>query len=166
VPDAEFRIIGATSEAVQQAAAKSERVQLAGFVSDLSAEYAQAAISVAPIRFGTGTRIKILEAFAHACPVVSTLPGAEGIAAVPGREIELAASPGDLVSRCIYLLRDADLRERIGQGGYALARRLYDSAAQHPRIVRLLREFLATHTAPAAKARAAATTTAAVPEVA
>jgi glycosyltransferase involved in cell wall biosynthesis len=163
VPDAEFRIIGATSDAVQQLAAKSQQVQLAGFVSDLSAEYAEAAISIAPIRFGTGTRIKILEAFAHACPVVSTLPGADGIAAIPGREIELTASPGDLVSRCIHLLKDADLRERIGQGGHALARRLYDSAAQHPRIVALVRDFLATHPAPTAKARAPAV--GAVPEV-
>jgi len=162
VPDAEFRIVGATSDTVAQMAAKSERVQLAGFVSDLSAEYAEAAISVAPIRFGTGTRIKILEAFAHACPVVSSLPGAEGIAAVPGREIELAAGAGDLVSRCIDLLRDAELRERIGQGGHALARRLYDSAAQHPRIVALLRDFLETHRAPPATEPAVATAAAEV----
>jgi glycosyltransferase involved in cell wall biosynthesis len=141
VPDAEFRIVGASGDTVRKLAAGAENVHIAGFVDDLAGEYAQAAISVAPIRFGTGTRVKILEAFAHACPVLSTLPGAEGIAAVPGQEIELATAATDLVSRCIVLLKDDAQRERIGRGGYALARRLYDRRAQHPRIVQMLRDF-------------------------
>jgi glycosyltransferase involved in cell wall biosynthesis len=127
-------------------------VQLAGFVDDLADAYAQAAISVAPIRFGTGTRIKILESFAYACPVVSTLAGAEGIDAVPGREIELCADTIEFVSHSIRLLKDPQAREQIGGGGHALATRLYDRKAQHPRLVAMLKDFLAAH-ATAAGAR-------------
>ncbi|HBY64181.1 MAG TPA: hypothetical protein DEH78_30535, partial [Solibacterales bacterium] len=54
-------------------------VHLAGAVPDVAPWYAQAGAVVAPIRAGGGTRIKILEAFAHGCPVVSTSLAAEGL---------------------------------------------------------------------------------------
>jgi glycosyltransferase involved in cell wall biosynthesis len=158
VPKARFQIVGAMGDYVRKFAAGAANVELAGFVDDLAGEYAQAAFSIAPIRFGTGTRVKIIEAFAHACPVVSTLAGAEGIPAIPGREIELAATPTELVSRCIYMLKDAALRQRIGQGGYALAQRLYDRRALQPQLVKMIHEFLETHRAPQQRAAAAAPT--------
>ena len=112
VPDAEFQLVGAASDTVRSAAANVPRVHLRGFVDDLADVYSAAAISIAPIRFGTGTRIKILEAFAHACPVVSTLAGAEGIEAVPGKEIELAVGAEDFAEQAISLLRDATAAEK------------------------------------------------------
>ena len=142
MPEAEFHLVGAASELVRQLAAASPRVQLRGFVDDLADVYAESAVSVAPIRFGTGTRIKILEAFAHACPVVATLPGAEGIAAVPGREIELAAAASDFAERTIALLRDREMAERIGLGGHVLATAHYDVATQQRLLAARLGEFL------------------------
>jgi polysaccharide biosynthesis protein PslH len=142
VPDAEFHLVGTASEFVRQLAAGAPRVRLRGFVDDLADVYAQASVSVAPIRFGTGTRIKILEAFAHACPVVSTLPGAEGIAAVPGRDIELAATASDFADRTISFLRDQPLAERIGHGGYELARAHYDVRKQQELLVARFRKLL------------------------
>jgi len=142
VPEAEFHLVGTASELVRQLAAAVPRVHLRGFVDDLADVYAESAVSVAPIRFGTGTRIKILEAFAHACPVVSTLPGAEGIAAVPGRDIELAADSVDFAERTISLLCDANLAQRIGRGGYALALAHYDAGKQQRLLVARLNDFL------------------------
>jgi glycosyltransferase involved in cell wall biosynthesis len=142
VPDAEFQIIGNVSESVRAAAAGVRNVQLSGFVPDLTDAYAQASISIAPIRFGTGTRVKILEAFAHACPVVSTLPGAEGIAAVPGQEIEFGLDAKDFAARCIELLNDRATAERLGQAAHALAARFYDRKVQHHRVAKILTDFL------------------------
>lgn len=142
IPDAEFQIIGNASESVRAAVADSRNVQLSGFVPDLTDAYAQASISIAPIRFGTGTRVKILEAFAHACPVVSTLPGAEGIAAVPGQEIEFGLDAGDFAARCIALLNDRPTAERLGQAAHALAARMYDRNVQQHRVARMLKDFL------------------------
>ncbi len=141
LPDAEFQIVGSTSNDVRSVAEASQNVMLSGFVDKLPDVYAQAAVSIAPIRFGTGTRIKILEAFAHACPVISTLAGVEGIAAVPGKEIELADAAADFAIRCIDMLQDAQMRERIGQGGHQLAARLYNRDVQHHRIIQILRQF-------------------------
>jgi glycosyltransferase involved in cell wall biosynthesis len=142
MPAARLVIAGASSPAIGEMAAAIKNVELVGFISDLSEIYAQASISVAPIRFGTGTRIKILEALAHACPVVSTPVGAEGIDAVGGREIELAGDAEDFAARCIHLLKHSPERERMGQAGHALAKRLYDRKPQNTRLVKLFGDFL------------------------
>ena len=142
VPDAEFHLVGATGEPARRAVAAAPGAVLRGFVDDLAATYAEAAVSVAPIRFGTGTRIKILESFAHACPVVATAIGAEGIAAVPGREIEMAVWPADLARHCVTMLTDRPTAERIGAAGRALAERSYDAVAEQRRLVTRLRSFM------------------------
>jgi len=143
VPDAEFQIVGRTSPTVQQFAAGKPNVVLSGFVDDLADVYAQATSAVAPIRFGTGTRIKILEAFAHACPVVATPIGAEGIDAVDRTEILLADGAQSFADRCVELLTNADLAQKLGRGGYDLAVRRYDRRVEHQRIVQMLRKFFA-----------------------
>ena len=145
-PAARFRLIGAAGDAVRRVAAKSPGTTVAGFVDDLAAEYAAASLAVAPIRFGTGTRIKILDAFAHAVPVVSTLAGAEGIEAVPGREIELAAGADDFAARVVDLLKNAAKADSIGFGGHLLAARRYDRATEQKKLAERLRRFLESHT--------------------
>jgi glycosyltransferase involved in cell wall biosynthesis len=142
VPDAEFHLVGKASETVKTAAEKSPRVHLRGFVDHLAKTYAETAVSIAPIRFGTGTRIKILEAFAHACPVVSTLAGAEGIEAIPGREIELAVDADDFAASTIAMLKNPPGAELIGRGGYLLATRAYNARAQQQKLIARFKDFL------------------------
>ncbi len=143
VPEAEFQIVGKPSESIRQYAAGKSNVILSGFVDDLADVYANATAAIAPIRFGTGTRVKILEAFAHACPVVSTVIGAEGIDAADGSEIVLANSANSFVARCVELLRDAELAAKLGRSGYDLAARRYDRRVEHQRLVQMLRKFFA-----------------------
>jgi glycosyltransferase involved in cell wall biosynthesis len=145
-PAAQFRLIGAAGDAVRRLASKSPNTTVAGFVDDLAAEYAAASLAVAPIRFGTGTRIKILDAFAHAVPVVSTLAGAEGIEAIPGREIELAAGAEDFAARVVDLLNNAAKADSIGFGGHLLAARRYDRATEQKKLAGRLRRFLELQT--------------------
>ena len=142
VPASRLVIAGDSNVAIRAMAGSMKNIEFLGFVGDLSEIYAEASISVAPIRFGTGTRIKILDAFAHACPVVSTPIGAEGIDAIAGREIELADNAKDFAARCIHLLNHAPEREHMGRAGHALARRLYDRKLQNTRLVKLLGNFL------------------------
>ncbi len=142
-PQTEFLLVGAVSPALRKLAEAAPNVRVCGFVDDLCPLYSSASSSIAPIRFGTGTRVKILESFAHACPVVATLPGAEGISAVPGKEIELAAMADEFAQVCVRLLADPPMQERIGRGGHALALRLYDATVQRRRIIDMLKECLA-----------------------
>ena len=77
VPDVQIRLVGehlpsSTRWTIHAA------VHVVGRVPDIATELARADLVVVPVRYGSGTRIKILEAFAHRMPVVSTTLGAGG----------------------------------------------------------------------------------------
>jgi len=96
-----------------------------GFVDDLKPSLAGHAVSVVPLRIGSGTRLKILESFAAGIPVVSTRVGAEGIRAEHGRDILLADTPEDFSRAVVSLLRDPELANRIALGGRRTAVEVY-----------------------------------------
>jgi glycosyltransferase involved in cell wall biosynthesis len=73
-------------------------VTLTGQVPDITDELARADIVIIPLRYGSGTRVKILEAFAHRIPVVSTTMGAEGLEVEPGTHLLVADDP-DAIAR-------------------------------------------------------------------
>jgi GT2 family glycosyltransferase len=54
-------------------------IRFVGHVQDLSNFYAKHRVVIAPIRFGAGVKVKIIQALQHGVPVVSTSCGAEGI---------------------------------------------------------------------------------------
>jgi glycosyltransferase involved in cell wall biosynthesis len=138
VPDACFELIGRTGAALSAQVAAAPNTRLSGFVDRLADAYAAAALSVAPIRFGTGTRIKILEAMAHACPVVSTKLGAEGVEASNGIDIVLADHAHDFAASCARLLRDPSSAERLGQSGRRLVDAHYGVGTQEDKLLALL----------------------------
>jgi len=87
--------------------------------------YADAAVAVVPIRAGGGSRIKILEAFAHGVPVVSTSVGAAGLEAVDGRHLLIADGPEDFAAAALRLRRDPTLAAAVAAEGLALFERRY-----------------------------------------
>jgi glycosyltransferase involved in cell wall biosynthesis len=125
LPDVRFIIVGAdpTPSVCQLHNGKS--VFVTGAVPEVADYLCAASVVVVPIRFGGGTRIKILEALAHRKAVVSTTKGAEGIDVQPGKHLLLADSPEDLGNACKRLLRDAALRKRLGDGGFRLIQDRY-----------------------------------------
>lgn len=103
------------------AALAGPHVEVTGAVPDMTPYLRAAALVVVPLRVGSGTRIKILEAFAHGVPVVSTTVGAEGIDAVPGEHLVLADTAEDLARHCAGLLTDPGRAAAMA----AAARRLH-----------------------------------------
>ena len=65
-------------------------VEVTGFVSDLDTVYAATDVVVVPLRLGAGTRIKLLEAFAHGVPVVASRVAAAGLERLDGRHLMVA----------------------------------------------------------------------------
>jgi glycosyltransferase involved in cell wall biosynthesis len=92
-------------------------IEVTGPVEDAQAEIAQARIVVAPLRAGSGTRIKILEAWAAARCVVATPLAAEGLSAQDGTNIALESDAGQFAARIVSLLDDSAGRERLGAAG-------------------------------------------------
>jgi glycosyltransferase involved in cell wall biosynthesis len=91
-PKARLKIIGGQAPRSLQALVRPG-VELTGFVSDLRPHLAEAAAVVVPLRLGGGTRLKIVEAKAMGKAIVSSTLGAEGIEAVPGRDLLIEDQP-------------------------------------------------------------------------
>ena len=119
-PQARWKIIGGRPPAPLLALA-GPRVELTGFVSDLRPHLAAAAAVVVPLRLGGGTRLKIVEAMAMGKAIVSTTLGAEGIEAIPGRDILVEDEPAAFADAVHALLVDPGLAARIGQSARQLA---------------------------------------------
>ncbi len=100
-------------------------VHIEGEVDDVTPYYQRAAACVVPLRFGGGTRLKILEAFALGRPVVSTALGAEGLAVLHGKHLLKADSPQDFADAITLVLRDSHMRKRLTTEGRALAESTY-----------------------------------------
>ena len=66
----------------------------------------RAALMVVPVRAGSGMRVRILEAFAHAMPILTTSIGLEGIDAVPGEDVLVADNVDDFTGSVVSLLRN------------------------------------------------------------
>jgi polysaccharide biosynthesis protein PslH len=130
-PEARCKIIGGRPPP-SLIALTGPRIELTGFVSDLRAHLAAAAAVVVPLRLGGGTRLKIVEAMAMGKAIVSTTLGAEGIEAVPGRDILIEDEPAVFADTVNRLLAQPDLAARIGQSARRLAveRYAWSSAAR------------------------------------
>jgi glycosyltransferase involved in cell wall biosynthesis len=119
-PDAHCKIIGGRPPPSLLALA-GPRIELTGFVPDLRPHLASAAAVVVPLRLGGGTRLKIVEAMAMGKAIVSTTLGAEGIEAVPGRDLLIADQPADFAGAVKHLLANPALAAQIGQSARRLA---------------------------------------------
>lgn len=123
----EVKIIGtgATPE-VAKLCSRSPAVELVGRVEDIRSWLATAELVIVPLRMGSGTRLKVLEALAAGRPVLSTTVGAEGIVAESGEQILIADEPERFAEQIIRVLRNPEFGDRIGKNGEEAVRRQYD----------------------------------------
>jgi glycosyltransferase involved in cell wall biosynthesis len=120
-----------------------------GWVDDLTAELVRADAVIVPLRYGGGTRIKIIEAWAHGVPVVSTSVGAEGLDAVDGGDILLADDAGALADCCARLLADEQLREVLAAAGRERFLAGYDWRSAEAEVARIAADVTGREPRPA-----------------
>ena len=94
-------------------------VTLHGHVPDIRPYLQSAAVSIAPIRVGGGTRLKILDAWAMETPVVSTSIGCEGLVTVTEENILIRDDPQAFADGVVSLLNDSTCARRMGRAGRA-----------------------------------------------
>lgn len=124
LPATRVRLVGTYDRRIADLAG-AEGVTLTGFVPDIAAELARADLICVPVRFGGGTRVKILEAFAHRIPVVSTSVGCEGLDVADRRHLLVADEPEAIARASVELLEDVSLRQRLAAAAHDLYRRRY-----------------------------------------
>lgn len=122
------QIVGAQPDATLKKLDNGGDIEMVGPVPDLAPYYGKAGAAVAPLRAGGGTRIKILEAFSYALPVISTCIGAEGLEVSDQDNILLADTPQAFAMECRKLLEDPILRRQIGEAGHSLFQHRYTRA--------------------------------------
>jgi polysaccharide biosynthesis protein PslH len=121
-PDLEWHLIGRNPRGVQDFVFSSPRVRVIGPIEDAVLELSRYRVAVVPVLSGSGTRLKIIEAWAAGVPVVSTPLGAEGLAASPGCHLLTASDPDAFARAVSRLLRDPSLSQSVAAAG----RRLYE----------------------------------------
>lgn len=132
-PSTQFVIAGKLPRPAVRALADGCGCVVVADPDDLTELYRQAAVVVVPIRRGSGTRLKVVEALAHGKPLVSTATGAEGIGASAGEHYLGAELVEDFADACLTLLGDPGLRRRLGAAGRAWAEQNagWDRAVDH-----------------------------------
>ncbi|GLI39228.1 glycosyltransferase [Geobacter hydrogenophilus] len=113
-PDATIIFVGtAPPREIADAAAGDPRVRVTGFVDDIRTYVDEARVVVVPIRIGSGTRLKILDAMGMGKAIVSTSVGCEGLAVEHGRNILVADTPESFAEGVMSVLADNNLREAL-----------------------------------------------------
>jgi glycosyltransferase involved in cell wall biosynthesis len=124
-PELRLRLVGRGDKFVRHLLPSGLNIEVTGPIDDALAEIATARIVIAPLRAGSGTRIKILEAWAAARPVIATSLAAEGLEYVKDRDL-LIANQGAAIATAITQLNAAPHRRAaLGVGGRRQFERCY-----------------------------------------
>jgi glycosyltransferase involved in cell wall biosynthesis len=115
-----WELVGRNPDAIARLVQGDPRIVMVGPVDDAIATLASTKVCIVPLRSGSGTRFKILEAWAARRAVVSTSLGAEGLAAVDGQHLLIADDPKSFADAVTKLLNDPAMRQRLGEAGRAL----------------------------------------------
>lgn len=121
VPAARMTVVGRAPPAhlVERARSRAANWTFTGYVDDIRPHIRSAAVYVIPLRVGGGTRLKVFEAMALGCPVVSTAIGVEGLPLQAGTHYLLADQAEHMAGEIVALLGDAPRRERLSAAARA-----------------------------------------------
>jgi glycosyltransferase involved in cell wall biosynthesis len=134
LPDLAFRILG---EAPWRPARIPANVRFTGRVPSTAAPLAGAQVAVAPVRHGSGTRLKLLEYFAAGLPVVCTAKAAEGLEVEDRRHLWLAETPQEMANAVRTLHADPARSAALGAAARALVEARYDWRSQVPALLEI-----------------------------
>lgn len=117
VPDVKLLAIGTSKEWLEMQGLLVDSVEPLGFVEDVRPYLQDALVGICPIRYGSGTRIKIMTYMASGLPVVSTHKGAEGVAYASGTNIIFADDAINFADEIVKLCNQSTLRQEITKNG-------------------------------------------------
>ncbi len=140
LPDAGLVIVGRNPHARIQAQA-SDAVRITGWVESVQPYLHAAAVYVVPLRMGSGTRLKVLQALASGCVIVSTSIGAAGLHEDMLATLQIADDAGGFANKITALLQDDAARAELGRRAQDRVREHYDWSALIPRLLRAYRSI-------------------------
>jgi len=125
-PDSHLLLVGRKPMQFMKQAAKQEPgIIVTGAVPDIRPYLAAASMMVVPLHQGGGTRLKIVEALAAGCPVISTTKGAEGLKVKDGEHLLIRNEVEEIVAGIYQLWTNPDLGVKLANSGYKLVEAEY-----------------------------------------
>ncbi len=140
IPDSHLTIVGQKPHPRLQALIDGQQVSLTGWVDSVLPYLHAADVYVAPLRMGSGTRLKILEAMACGCAIVATSIAAAGLNDALRDALVIADEPQAMSDAVVRLLGDPDERQALGQQARQAVRQHYDWGVIIPRLLDAYRE--------------------------
>jgi glycosyltransferase involved in cell wall biosynthesis len=133
VPQIRLRVLGDACGMDSSLYARPE-LDFRGRLPDIRPDVWRSRVSIVPLRYGSGTRIKIIESMALGTPIVSTSKGAEGLQVTPEANILIADTPIEFAQQAVRLLKDQDLWQRLSVNGRKLVEEKYDWLKVGPKL--------------------------------
>ena len=117
IKDVRLFIVGPKPHRSIQKLHDGKSIFVTGFVEDIRRYMAETAISICPVRIGSGTRFKILQAWSMGKPVVSTSIGVEGLVFKKDYNIAIANTQKEFAEKIIRLLQDKKYYSTLQKNG-------------------------------------------------
>lgn len=120
-PQVRATIVGRTPSPrlVEQAKRRGYAMEFTGRVEDVRPYMHGAQVYIIPLRVGGGTRLKVFEAMAMGCPMVSTGIGVEGLPLESGKHYMLADTAAEFAEAVLRLLKNPKLCAKMAQAARA-----------------------------------------------
>jgi polysaccharide biosynthesis protein PslH len=141
IPDARLFVVGNRPHARLDKLRQRDDIEITGYVQDVLPFLQSAMVYVAPLRMGSGTRLKLLQAMAVGCAIVATSVGAQGLDVTSGREMMLADTSESFAQATVSLLRDADLRVKMGEAARKVVCDKYDWSVIVPKLLAVYKDI-------------------------
>jgi sugar transferase (PEP-CTERM/EpsH1 system associated) len=139
IPNVEMWIVGINPKPeVKQL--EGNGIYVTGRVKDVRPYYEKSTVCVVPLRAGSGTRLKILEAMALKRPIVSTLIGCEGLDVINGEHLFIADRAEEFAEKTSYLLSNEKARQQIASQARELVVNHYDWDVIAKRLMKIYEE--------------------------
>jgi glycosyltransferase involved in cell wall biosynthesis len=141
-PAARMAVVGREPPPAVVRLADEPGIEVTGWVESLEPQLAAAQVSIAPLRSGGGTKLKVLEALAAGRPLVATTAAAAGIDVADGEHLLVRDDPAAFADAVLALLGDPDRRTALAAAGRERVAARYDwpvlAAAMHESLARWL----------------------------
>lgn len=140
VPDARLYIVGQKPHSRLEGLRTKDNIEVTGWVAEVQPFLQAADVYVAPLRMGSGTRLKMLEAMASGCAVVATSIAASGLLEDAKRVMVIADDVDSMARAIIGLLQDPSRQHTLGQNAREYVRQHYDWSVLIPRLLDIYKD--------------------------
>lgn len=113
------------------------RIKATGKIESISRWLGKASVAIVPLKYGSGTRVKVLEAMACKTPVISTTLGVEGLILTPGKDVLIADNKSDFIASILSLIQHPEKGQMLAENAYNTLIEKYELSVIQERLDRV-----------------------------